>query len=754
MPFSYLQDCYEGQPQPAQAPIFQVPEYLYDLPPTLATGGGAEAFHVGTNGAQWFQNNGFDIPAVADAYSLLESFQQHFPAPVSASPLPLDDPGPLTVAGLPVYSQSGFDVIALLARVQARPNPQIHLGPVDFTTSFVVVDVRRHDDPIVYCSPSFCTLTGYSERDVLGRNCRFLQAPSGASPLPLAKGDRRKHTSATAVHTMAKAITSRKEAQVSVVNYRKDGNAFVNLVSVVPLFGEHEDDPHGDVVWYVGFQIDLTVQSETIVSRVREGRYYASAVIHAPQGKSKTIEPAPTPAPAPRERRSTAVPPPRTSPALARLLAAPAFLTSFGLHPTLSCVPGAGLPPDPTSHALNVLLLSELPDFVHVLSLKGAFLYCAPAVTRVLGWSPADLVGRALSDVCFAHDVVSVGRALKEASLPPDGADTARTIDLVFRARTKSGRWVWVECRGRLHVEPGKGRKAIVLIGRARAPARLARVAPVEEPLKSSSSSLGWAMGAPSLKRARTVPRDEESAARPTGFWGVLDPHGLLLSVGAGAHAVLGWDPAALRSTRLGALVVPDLRLSAALAPNAVDAALTSYRAHANAHPPGRGVRCRLRGAAGPVDALVRLLPPAPPPPAEAALPLPPAVSPARLMYHVRRADAGDPPLTPARGGEDVFAGLDPARGSSWQYELQQLRIANARLEEEIVELERAERERGGREMEMQRYETARALPAYLPPPAPMPYGYEQSQQPLPQDWTYPAYQLPMKRAWHYLDDA
>ncbi|KAJ6563485.1 hypothetical protein B0H10DRAFT_1726193, partial [Mycena sp. CBHHK59/15] len=178
----------------------------------------------------------------------------------------------------------------------------------------------------------------------------------------------RKHTSATAVHTMAKAITGRKEAQVSVVNYRKDGNAFVNLVSVVPLFGEHEGDPHGDVIWYVGFQIDLTVQTETIVSRVREGRYYASA------------------------RRSTAVPPPRTSPALARLLAAPAFLTSFG-------IPGAGLPPDPTSHALNVLLLSELPDFVHVLSLKGAFLYCSPAVTRVLGWSPADLLGRALSDV-------------------------------------------------------------------------------------------------------------------------------------------------------------------------------------------------------------------------------------------------------------------------------------------------------------------------------------------------------------------
>ncbi|KAJ7084991.1 hypothetical protein C8R44DRAFT_554147, partial [Mycena epipterygia] len=134
-----------------------------------------------------------------------------------------------------VYSQSGFDVVSLLARVQNRASPHIRLGPVDFTTSFIVVDVRRHDDPVVYCSPSFCTLTGYPEREIIGRNCRFLQAPPNADPLPLARGDPRRHTSATAVSALAKAVQGRKEAQVSVVNYKRDGTAFVNLVSVVPL---------------------------------------------------------------------------------------------------------------------------------------------------------------------------------------------------------------------------------------------------------------------------------------------------------------------------------------------------------------------------------------------------------------------------------------------------------------------------------------------------------------------------------------
>ncbi|KAJ7359793.1 putative blue light photoreceptor, partial [Mycena albidolilacea] len=454
MSFEYL---YHHQPPYAAAAVddeqrptggiqFQFPEYLLDAPPTLAPGGGAEALHP-AQAAQWFANNGFDHRAqypqynpVQDAFHSLESLHGAFPTTyhqqpsqwaLNASPPP-DEPSPLTASGLPVYSQSGFDVVSLISRVQNRATPSIRLGPVDFTTSFIVVDVRRHDDPIVYCSPSFCTLTGYSERAIVGRNCRFLQAPPSAS-VPLAKGDARRHTSLSAVRTLAKAVGGRKEAQVSVVNYRADGSAFVNLVSLVPLFGEHVDDPspHAECVWYVGFQIDLTKASEGIVERVRDGTYYSGAVVslqaQQQQPKAKAIEP--PVAPQTRERRAHPVPAPRVAPLLARLLRTPAFLASCGIHmsqPAVSstgtnAVAMTGLPPDPSSHALHSLLLEQLPDFVHVLSLKGAFLYVAPAVTRVLGWAPAELVGRALADVCFSKDVVSVGRALKEASLPVDG---------------------------------------------------------------------------------------------------------------------------------------------------------------------------------------------------------------------------------------------------------------------------------------------------------------------------------------------
>ena len=60
-----------------------------------------------------------------------------------------------------LYSSSGFDMLGVLARVVARPNPQINIGPVDTSCSFLVVDARRYDMPIVFASSTFSELTGY-----------------------------------------------------------------------------------------------------------------------------------------------------------------------------------------------------------------------------------------------------------------------------------------------------------------------------------------------------------------------------------------------------------------------------------------------------------------------------------------------------------------------------------------------------------------------------------------------------------------
>ena len=49
-----------------------------------------------------------------------------------------------------MYSNSGFDIIRILSHVQNRKNPQIDLGPIDLSSSFVVTDNRKFDNPIIY----------------------------------------------------------------------------------------------------------------------------------------------------------------------------------------------------------------------------------------------------------------------------------------------------------------------------------------------------------------------------------------------------------------------------------------------------------------------------------------------------------------------------------------------------------------------------------------------------------------------------
>ena len=497
--------------------------------------------------------------------------------PDSAPSLAVTPPSAL---GLPVYSASGFDVLSILSRVVNRPNPTIQLGPVDLSCSFVIVDVRRYDSPIVYASPTFCHLTGYSEQEVLGRNCRFLQSPTGN----VAKGESRRFASPEAVSYMRKLLSSSKECQTTLINYRKGGHAFINLVTVIPLRGGVHNTPEeaDEVAYHIGFQVDLTEQPNRILDKLRDGSYHNSSwgisSVASNAGLSgisrglgqlaqaQNMTNIGTKGGRHGQMMSIAV-----SKELRNLIADTTFtdsvpistrtnmsgptnasigsveqannatmpLTMFVTSPPSSTSVNrmsaggntmAGSIPISLSPSLSLLLLEFLPDFLLVLSLKGAFLYVAPSVRLVLGYEPEELVGRSISDVCHPADLVPLMRELKEGSVSglsiagsnDVGSSTAsnlvpKSVDLLFRALPKvsmaspssqtqktsveqddfqpprsssvsgsqssrsSGTlcsndpsdetappYVWLECRGRLHVEPGKGRKAIILSGRAR----------------------------------------------------------------------------------------------------------------------------------------------------------------------------------------------------------------------------------------------------------------------------------------------
>ncbi|KAI0935146.1 hypothetical protein AcV7_004034 [Taiwanofungus camphoratus] len=698
---------------------FQVPHLILGAP-TLASGGGAEVLNPGvfaSLASPWLPHSPKQPdddgshhisyppphpipfhPAPSPAYS----FPSH-PVPISM-PFPV----PSSSLGLPVYSASGFDLLSILAQVASRPHPKIVLGPVDLTCSFVVVDIRRYDAPIVYASPSFCQLTGYPEHEVLGRNCRFLQSPDGRV-LP---GEHRRYTAPEAVAYLRRCLAQDKECQTSIINYRKGGAAFINLVTVVPV--PASPDAPDDIVYHVGFQVDLAEQPAAILQKLRDGSYIVD-YSRRPSALSPALYTA-----APRDWRAGATT--GLSPELANLLQDPAFLSAVPLSPAATATASAAAPadkpgPDPFdgNRPLHLLLLAHAPDFVHVVSLKGAFLYVAPAVRRVLGYAPADLVGRSLAEFCHQADIVPLMRELKESSAGPGAhSDTGgggsgssggpRAVDLLFRMQTRDGAFVWLECRGRLHVEPGKGRKAIILSGRVRSMPRL-DWGPVDR-------AGGLAAPVPAHERPRSSDADLDSSGAAAGgggederielereFWGLLSARGAFLFVGAAVRDVLGWGAGEVIGRGIGDFLGGP---APADARHALDDALARACAPEGV-PETHSVACEMRRKDG-APVVVRVVLYRPQSGGDA-----PAAPPCPLVCQVKRADAAPVPAPHASRivhplPDSVFHELQIARGSSWQYELQQLKFANHRLQEEVAALE----------------DTVRAAARPPPPPDPL----------------------------------
>lgn len=104
--------------------------------------------------------------------------------------------------------------------------------------SFVITDPKMPDNPIVFASDNFFTLTGYERSEVLGRNCRFLQGPE---------------TDIEKVKVIREAVATRKECECILLNYRKDGSKFYNKLYVSPLLSTK-----GDILNFMAVQTELT----------------------------------------------------------------------------------------------------------------------------------------------------------------------------------------------------------------------------------------------------------------------------------------------------------------------------------------------------------------------------------------------------------------------------------------------------------------------------------------------------------------
>ena len=75
----------------------------------------------------------------------------------------------------------------------------------------------KADNPIVFASDGFIKVTGYSRTDIIPRNCRFLQG---------------RYTDQSASRRIKEAIEAKKESVELLLNYRKTGEPFWNLLYV------------------------------------------------------------------------------------------------------------------------------------------------------------------------------------------------------------------------------------------------------------------------------------------------------------------------------------------------------------------------------------------------------------------------------------------------------------------------------------------------------------------------------------------
>lgn len=104
----------------------------------------------------------------------------------------------------------------------------------NMNSAVVITDARRPDYPIAYVNAAFERMTGYSAREAIGRNCRFLQRNDHDQP---------------ELREIRKAIEQHASCHVVVRNYRRDGSAFLNELLISPMF-----DEHGELTHYIGIQ--------------------------------------------------------------------------------------------------------------------------------------------------------------------------------------------------------------------------------------------------------------------------------------------------------------------------------------------------------------------------------------------------------------------------------------------------------------------------------------------------------------------
>jgi PAS domain S-box-containing protein len=99
-------------------------------------------------------------------------------------------------------------------------------------------DPDQPDNPIVFANQVFTEMTGFRQEEIIGRNCRFLH-----------RDDRDQE----GLEAIRQALADESGTEVTLRNYRKNGELFYNQLTIQPL-----RDEQGKLIYYLGVQYDVT----------------------------------------------------------------------------------------------------------------------------------------------------------------------------------------------------------------------------------------------------------------------------------------------------------------------------------------------------------------------------------------------------------------------------------------------------------------------------------------------------------------